>query len=334
MRLIKLNKATELPAEWDVVVGDNVYLKREFLAFIERTESDYFPTYHLFYDDDGVLDSVFLSHPKKHYNMTMFTKINYRVSVTFIYLPMCVTSNCIVMGKLKKAVLDEIKAIKGYKMILNLDDDDMPGFATGLTCPKCILDINFTSLEDYFSSMRSDYRNRAKKVMAKSKPLKIAFIDNKTQFSDELYNQYLNVLNNSRMRIETLSKEYFEGDMFKVFVASLDGKPVGFVQLLENGDELIFEFVGVDYNYNEAFAVYHRMLYEIIRYGIDNGFKTVDFGQTADDIKLKLGCRYVYLYAALHHSNRFVNFLCRKLGPKIQYKPVTTTYRVFKGEEK
>ena len=182
--------------------------------------------------------------------------------------------------------------------------------------------------------MRSDYRNRAKKVMAKSKPLKIAFIDNKTQFSDELYNQYLNVLNNSRMRIETLSKEYFEGDMFKVFVASLDDKPVGFIQLLENGDELIFEFVGVDYNYNEAFAVYHRMLYEIIRYGIDNGFKTVDFGQTADDIKLKLGCRYVYLYAALHHSNRFVNFLCRKLGPKIQYKPVTTTYRVFKGEEK
>jgi hypothetical protein len=74
------------------------------------------------------------------------------------------------------------------------------------------------------------------------------------------------------------------------------------------------------------------MLYEIIRYGIDNGFKTVDFGQTADDIKLKLGCKYVTLYAALHHSNPIMNRICSIVGKKIQYKPVTIPYRVFKGE--
>ena len=333
MRLIKTRRAAELPPEWDEITGDNVYLKRDFLSFIERTERDYHPTYHLFYDGDR-LDSVFLSHPRKGYNLTMFTKINYKVSVTFIYLPMCVTRNAIVLGKLKNAVLDEIKAIKGYKMILNLDDRDMPGFATGLTCPKCILDLNFKNLDDYFLSMRSDYRNRAKKVMNRSKPLVIREINGQTDFSEELYRLYLNVLGKSRMRIETLSREYFKGEMFRSLVAYFGERPVGFIQLLANGDELIFEFVGVDYSYNESLAVYHRLLYEIVRYGIDNGFKTVDFGQTADDIKLKLGCRYVYLYAALHHSNRIMNGLCKRLGPRIEYKPIKTVYRVFKGEEK
>ena len=332
MKSIKIYKADKLPPEWDGLTGDNPYLKRDFLAFIEKTEHDYTPTYHLFYDDEGVLDSIFLSHPRKRYNLTMFTKFNYRVNVTFIYLPMCVTRNCIVMGKLKNAVLDAIKQIKGYKMVLNLDNTDMPGFATGLTCPKCILSLNFKDFDDYFNSMRSDYRNKAKKVMAKSAPLRFEFIDNKTQFTDELYKQYLNVLNNSRMRIETLSKEYFEGDYFSIFVAYLNDKPVGFIQLMPNGEELIFEFVGVDYNHNGQYAVYHRMLYEIIRYGIDNGFKTVDFGQTADDIKLKLGCKYVTLYAALHHSNPLMNRICSIVGKKIQYKPVTIPYRVFKGE--
>ena len=77
------------------------------------------------------------------------------------------------------------------------------------------------------------------------------------------------------------------------------------------------------------------MLYEIVRYGIDHGFRTIDFGQTADEIKLKLGCRYVPLYAALHHSNPFVFALCKVLAKKLQYKPIKTDFHVFnQGENK
>jgi hypothetical protein len=72
------------------------------------------------------------------------------------------------------------------------------------------------------------------------------------------------------------------------------------------------------------------MLYEIIRYGIDHGFKTIDFGQTADDTKLKLGCHYEMLYAALHHHNRLVCWCCKKLAPVIEYKPIQTKFNVFK----
>ena len=328
----EFTRAAELPAEWDLLIKENIYLSRSFLGFIESTEREYEPTYYLFYEGERA-DSCFVTHRRKKYNLTMFTNFNMPITVTFVYLPMSVTASSVVVGELKEEVFKKIKSIKGYKMVLNLPFTDVDGYAVGLTCPKCILDLNFTSFEDYVQDLRSNYRAKHKKVMKKSKELTLRFIDNKTEFTDELYEMYLNVLNRSRLRIETLSKEYFMGEIFKIFVLELEGKAVGFVQLLENGTELIFEFVGVDYRYNEEFSVYHRMLYEIIRYGIENGFKTIDFGQTADDTKLKLGCHYEPLYAALHHSNPLLNFICKKMAPLIEYKPLTTKFTVFKGEE-
>ena len=81
---------------------------------------------------------------------------------------------------------------------------------------------------------------------------------------------------------------------------------------------------------NDIYDTYHRILLEIVRYGIENNFRTIDFGQTADESKLKLGSEYTMLYAYLHHSNPLVNAINRKLAKYIEYKPITTEYRVFK----
>ncbi len=323
-----LRTARELPAAWDTLDPQNPYLQREFLTFVEGTEKDFHPTYHLFYDGER-LDSCFISFPMKKYNVAMFTKLNFPISVTMIYLPMCVTRGGFHFGTRKGEALAAIRAIKGYKMLLNAEDTDAEGFAVGLTCPKCILSLRWETFDGYLSALRSDYRNRVKKVLRRSKDLTMRFIQPE-EFTDELYAMYLNVLGKSKVRIETLSKEYFQGKQFLLFVMEKEGKPVGFTQLLPNGGELIFEFVGVDYTYNHDHAVYHRMLFEIIRYGIEQGFTSIDFGQTADDTKLKLGSEYTYLYAYFHHSNPLVNFFCKKLGPFLEYKPLTTRFNCFK----
>ncbi len=327
-----LRTAEELPPEWDALAPENPYLARSFLSFVEGTEKDFHPTYHLFYDGER-LDSVFVAFPLKKYNVAMFTKWTFKINVTMIYLPMSVTRGGFHFGKLKKEALAAVRAIKGYKMLLNAEDADAEGFAVGLTCPKCILTLRWDSFDAYLGALRSDYRNRAKKVFKRSSPLTMRFI-RPEEFTDELYQTYLNVLHKSKMRLETLSKEYFQGPQFKLFVMEKEGKPVGFIQLLPNGDELVFEFVGIDYEYNQEYAVYHRMLFEIIRYGIEKGYKTIDFGQTADDVKRKLGSEYVYLYAYFHHSNPVVNFFCKKLGPFLEYKPLATRFNCFKETEK
>jgi hypothetical protein len=116
-------------------------------------------------------------------------------------------------------------------------------------------------------------------------------------------------------------------------VAEDENGPVGFVQFLPNGHELIFEFVGFDYATNRTYDTYQRLMLEIVRYGIEHGFRTVDLGQTADDTKLKLGSSYEMLYAALHHSNPLLFAVSRLLAPTLQYRPLTTDFRVFRDEE-
>ena len=325
-------RAERLPPEWDRLAGDNPYLKRAFLSFVERTEEDYRPLYCMLYDQSGRLDSYFVAHRRRGYNLGMFSPVDLPIPVTLIYLPMCVTRSGVVLGALREELFREIRAIKGFKMVLNLPDGEADGFAVGLTCPKCILTLRWDSLEGYLAAMRSPYRNHYKRILNKTAGLTIRYLEDGAQFDQRLYRLYRSVVERSRVKIETLSPDYFRGEQFRLFVAEERGEPVGFVQLLENGEELIFEFVGVDYACNARLPVYHRMLLEIVDYGIRGGFRTIDFGQTADDTKLKLGCGYTYLYAALHHSNPLVNALCRRFAPLLEYKPLETRFRVFKEE--
>lgn len=323
-------RADRLPEEWDRLAGDNPYLKRAFLAFVEETEQEYRPRYCMLYNRAGQLDSYFVAHRRKGYNLGMFSPVDLPITVTLIYLPMCVTRSALVLGELREALFREIKAIKGFKMVLNLPDGAAEGFAVGMTCPQCTLTLRWDSLEAYLGSMRSSYRNHYKRILKKSAGLTIRYLEDGGAFDDRLYRLYCNVRDSSRVRVERLSKAYFQGAMFRLFVAEEREEPVGFVQLLENGEELIFEFVGLDYACNARVPVYHRMLLEIVDYGIRGGFRTIDFGQTADDTKLKLGCGYTYLYAALHHSNPLVNAICRKFAHVLEYRPLETRFRVFK----
>jgi len=326
----KFDSITLVPDEWDSIIGDNIYLSKEFLAFMERIDKCE-QKYYMIYDGD-VLDTIFMTYVRKKYNPAMFTKFNLHQKMTMIYVPLSVTRPGIVYNKHLDKAMDFIKTIKGPKMLLNIEDEDPRGFAKGLTCPKCILTNKFNSFDHYMNSLRSNYRYRYNKCFKKSEMLTLEYLDDNELFTEEMYECYLQVYNKSRIRVEKLPIEFFRGKFFKIFVLKNDKKVVGFGQMLPNGKELIFEFVGVDYQFNNQYDTYHRILLEIVKYGIENNFETIDFGQTADESKLKLGSQYTMLYAYMHHSNKIINSIYKKLAKHIEYKPITIDYNVFKEE--
>ena len=326
----EFDSITKVPDEWDTIIDDNIYLAKEFLTFMERIDKCE-QKYYMIYDD-GDLDTVFMSYVRKKYNPAMFTKLNLHQRMTMIYVPLSVTRPGIVYNKHLDKAMDFIKTIKGPKMLLNIEDVDPRGYAKGLTCPKCILTNRFASFDDYMNSLRSNYRYRYTKCFKKSAPLTLEYLENNEDFTDEMYECYLQVYNKSRMHVEKLPIEFFRGKYFKIFVLRNEEKVVGFGQMLPNGTELVFEFVGVDYGLNNTYDTYHRILLEIVKYGIENKFETIDFGQTADESKLKLGSKYTMLYAYMHHSNKMLNSVYKKMAKYIEYKPITTDYNVFKED--
>jgi hypothetical protein len=185
------------------------------------------------------------------------------------------------------------------------------------------------------ASLRSNYRRYYSIVLKKSSELSVTLLADNKDFTEEYYKLYEQVENHAKIKIDKLPLSFFRNNFFKILIfKDKNNTPAGFVQLLENGDELVFEFTGFDYAINMKCRTYHRMLLEIIRYAINNGFKKIDFGQTADDAKLRLGCRYEYLHLYLHHSNPFVNFIYRMIAPLIDYKPLKPNLNVFRAREK
>ena len=326
----KYDTICDVPDSWDSMIGDNIYLSKTFLSFMESVDKCGQQYYMLY--ENGILDAVFMTYVRNKYNLAMFTKFRLYQKMTMVYVPLSVTRPGIAYNKRLDQVMDFLKTIKGPKMILNLADVAPRGYAKGLTCPKCILTNRFTSFDHYLHSLRSNYRYRYNKCFKKSSALQLEYLENNKDFTEEMYDCYLQVYNKSRIRVEKLPIDFFRGDFFKIFVLRNDQKVVGFGQMLENGSELIFEFVGVDYTYNQTYDTYHRILLEIVKYGIEHGFKTIDFGQTADESKLKLGSEYTMLYAYLHHSNKLINAINKKLAKHIEYRPITTDYKVFKED--
>lgn len=315
--------ARELPADWDGITGDNFYLKKQFLKFIEENDPCE-QRYYMFHHANGDPDTVLMTYRRSQFNLLMFTPVKVSLTVTFIYVPLSVTRPGYAGNKeLLPEITEILHSIKGYTIFLNTPGDfTVPGFIQTTTFPRCVLSIRWNTLDEYMMEMRSGYRRRYKLAIKRSTPLSFRMLESNMDFDDRLYSLYEEVYEASPYRIEKLTKSFFQGPQTRIFVYSLDGLDVGFIQLIENGAELIFEFVGFDHALNREYDIYISLLVRIVEYGIVNGFSTIDFGQTADEAKLKLGCRYQPLYALLHHSNGIIHWLTRLFINSIGYKPM------------
>lgn len=323
----------DLPKDWEDNIGDNLYLKKNFLEIVEQIGSSE-KSYYVFRNSLGQIDSQFLITKTTDNDIAMFTPFKIPVTMHSVYFPFTLSKPaCIFGGESRQEVTEFLKSLNGYKMILNLDEGcKLDDFSCGLICPRCVMQVKWNSFEDYMSSLRAGYRRRYKTAFNKSKDLRFRILkNNKLEFTEEMYDLYLDVYNNAQYKLGKVSIDFFRQDCFVVFALDDETGTQGFALLHENGEELIFEFVGLNKKNISKYDTYIRILIEIVRYGIEKGFKVIDFGQTTDDAKLKLGCKYENLYVLLNHSNPIINFFLKKLITYIEYKPLNeNNFHVFK----
>src|SRR5665648_661738 len=95
-------------------------------------------------------------------------------------------------------------------------------------------------------------------------------------------------------------------------------------------DRLCFMFGGFRQEDNERYDLYYNMLLKIVETGIDKKVGVIEFGQTAEESKLKIGCREEFKYLYVHHSNPVFNWFIQKMLPLFSYKPYQIKHHVFK----
>jgi hypothetical protein len=132
--------------------------------------------------------------------------------------------------------------------------------------------------------------------------------------------------------LETLPMEFFmdyDAELYE-FLDKTTEEIIGFVQLKKIQDRLYFLFGGFRRSDNAKYDIYYNMLIKIIEIGIEKKVQYIEFGQTAEECKLKIGCKEVPKYLYVHHSNQILNRAIQLLVPMFSYKTYNIEHHVFK----
>lgn len=221
-----------------------------------------------------------------------------------------------------------IRERKGLKILLNGNS----GFKKpGRTLSTFIFENKFLTFNEYLDALRSSYRRRIHKALKHRENLEIKKID-RSNFNENHYKLYLSIMDRTENPLEILPIEFFieyKAELYE-FIDKKTKNIIGFIQLKEIGGRLCFLFGGFTKEDNKSYDVYYNMLLKIIEIGIDKQVKFIDFGQTAEESKLKIGCREMPKYLYVHHSNLIINWAIQLLLPRFSYKPYNIQHHVFK----
>lgn len=189
--------------------------------------------------------------------------------------------------------------------------------------PNMILDVwnDWDCNADYVTCMKKKYRDRYKRAKKKLNDIvckEMSFEDLNTH-AKTMHQLYLNVSDNARFNTFKLPEQHFSTyknhlkENFKVFGYYLEDKLIGFCSLILNNKQLETYFLGYAIEHQSPNQLYLNMLYDMAKYGIDNGFNSIVYARTAMEIKSSIGAKPKPMRIYLKHTNPILNRLLKPL---------------------
>jgi len=214
-------------------------------------------------------------------------------------------------------------------------------------CSEINIDVNMVltlkqdwkNFEDYLSELNSKFRTKAKQVLIKSDSLVIKefTVDTITERLDQIDELYSTIVDRAsfsfgRLNARTLLEiKRALGDNFFFNGYYLGERLIGFSTATAFDDILDGNFIGLDYDYNQEYSVYQRMLYDFIKHAIEIKAKQLKIGRTAEEIKSGVGALPVEMKFYAKHRNKVKNALLKPFVGNL--KPNTFELRKpFKAE--
>jgi predicted N-acyltransferase len=185
------------------------------------------------------------------------------------------------------------------------------------TQPNMVFSINenWKTEQDYIDSLSKKYRDQYKRARKKASIIekRKLHLEDIIALEDTIYNLYFHVAKNAPFNTFFLPKNHFRvfkeifKDKFLFYGYFIDEKLIGFNTLIKNGEVMDTYFLGYDESIQREKMLYLNMLYDMIAYSINKGFKEIVFARTALEIKSSVGAKPIKMYGIIAHSNEMVN---------------------------
>lgn len=207
-----------------------------------------------------------------------------------------------------------------FKKSDTLKKDDFRDFMIDV---NMILQIHpsWKNLDDYLLSMTAKFRTKANSVLKKSSTITRRNLTAEEIFEhkDRIEELYHFVVDKSDYSIGELNGQAFynfKKELNNKFILNayfIDNKMIGFSSAFLFKNILDANYVGIDYQYNIEYALYQRMLYDLVECAIDNKVSELRFGRTAEEIKSCLGALPVNMKLYVKHKNSVKNQLLKPI---------------------
>jgi len=177
--------------------------------------------------------------------------------------------------------------------------NDELGYTEFKVQPNMILDLdqNWSSFDDYLSSMKSKYRVRVRRARKKSETLekRILSLEEIHAYSVEISDLYKNVANQAGFNLFILPSTYFYSlqkhlkDRMELVGYFRGEELVGYYTHIQSHGDLDAHFLGYDPECNRECQLYLNMLYDLVDDAIRLNSNKLIMSRTALEIKSSVG---------------------------------------------
>jgi predicted N-acyltransferase len=191
--------------------------------------------------------------------------------------------------------------------------------------------VGWTKEQDHVNALSKKYRDQYKRARKKADGIEKRQLNLHEIITLEarIYELYLHVAENAPFNTFFLAKNHFRclkekmGDAFRFFAYFEQGQLIGFNTLFQHDDLLETYFLGYDPKVQKEKMLYLNMLYDMVGCAIVNGFKQINFGRTAMEIKSSIGAVPENMYGFMEHQapwiNRHLARIFRLLEPEVTW---------------
>ena len=206
---------------------------------------------------------------------------------------------------------------------------DKKGFVRMENFPNARLKIRSDSLEGFIQGLSKNMRKSLKKKLRLSREagdLKIEVAEDINEACSDIYRLYMNNFNNSNVRLETLTPEFFKNicrnmpGKAKIILTRNNTKLVAFNLCILNDDTFIDKVIGFDDEASRRFNLYYTTFCYNLEWCIKNGYRNYQLGIIDYHPKIRLGAELIPLYIYFKSTKPLMNFLAKKLARFIEPK--------------
>ncbi|WP_367771871.1 GNAT family N-acetyltransferase [Flavobacterium sp. WC2421] len=206
--------------------------------------------------------------------------------------------------------------------IQNFKIPEYNSFFNFSTQPNMVFSIqeSWNIFDDYINDLSKKYRDQYKRARKKATTItkKKLSLEEIKEYNIRIHELYMNVAKNAPFNTFYLPENHFEEfkkalkDQFLFYGYFIDNELIGFNTLIKNGKDIDTYFLGYDEKHQREKMLYLNMLYDMIGYSINKGYKRIIFARTALEIKSSVGAKPIKMYGLMKHSNPFINLFVSK----------------------